>query len=178
MGGVDQDESVMDMNKRIVAVSAGAAVVAAIAIGGAAVASNGGADPDEVSLSSAEGKDASAAALKETGGGKANSVERDDEDNAVWEVEVTRKNGSTVDVRLDKDYKVVAVEGDGEADDEGKDDKDDAADEGKDDKDDVGDEGKDDKDDVGDDESEADDKEGPGAADDDSDVGDDNSDKD
>ena len=168
MGGVDQDESVMDMNKRVVAVSAGAVVMAAIAIGGTAVASNGGADPDEVSLSSAEGKDASAAALKETGGGKANSVEKDDEDNAVWEVEVTRKDGSTVDVRLDKDYKVVAVEGDGEADDEGKDDKDDVGD----------DEGKDDKDDVGDDESEADDKEGPGAADDDSDVGDDDSDKD
>lgn len=161
MEGVDEDESVMDMNKRIVAVSAGVAVVAAIAIGGAAVAS-GGADSDEVSLSSAEGKDASAAALKETGGGTANSVEKDNENNSVWEVEVTRKDGSTVDVRLDMDYKAVAVEGDGEADDEGKDDKDNADDEGKDDKD----------------NSEADDQEGPGAVDDDSDVGDDNSDKD
>lgn len=120
MDGGDQDESVMDMNKRLVAGASGAAVIAAIAIGGVAVASGSGSDSDEVSLSSAEGKDASTAALKETGGGKANSVEKDNENNSVWEVEVTKKDGSTVDVRLDKDFKVVAVEddGDNEADDQ------------------------------------------------------------
>ena len=45
--------------------------------------------------------------------GAASFVERDDENGATWEVEVT-KNGKTVDVRLDAAYKVVVVEGDSE----------------------------------------------------------------
>lgn len=32
----------------------------------------------------------------------------------MWEVEVTKPNGKTVDVRLDKDYGRVVVEGDSE----------------------------------------------------------------
>ena len=57
---------------------------------------------------------AKAAALRITKGGTANSVERDDENGATWEVEVTKRNGKTVDVRLDQSYKLVVVEGDGE----------------------------------------------------------------
>ena len=53
------------------------------------------------------------AALAKLGGGTANSVERDNENGATWEVEVT-KNGKTVDVRLDAAYKVIVVEGDSE----------------------------------------------------------------
>ena len=46
------------------------------------------------------------------GGSTANSqVERDNENGATWEVEVT-KNGKTVDVRLDAAYNVIVVEGD------------------------------------------------------------------
>jgi hypothetical protein len=41
-------------------------------------------------------------------------VERDSEDGATWEVEVTRADGRTVDVRLDGDYRLVVVEADGE----------------------------------------------------------------
>lgn len=55
---------------------------------------------------------AKAAALKVTNGGKANSVERDQENGATWEVEVTKPNGKTVDVRLDQNYERVVVEGD------------------------------------------------------------------
>ncbi len=58
-----------------------------------------------------------AAALSATDGGRANSVERDSENGAVWEVEVTRRDGSTVDVRLDGDLQVVVIEGDHEGDD-------------------------------------------------------------
>ena len=47
-------------------------------------------------------------------GGTANGVERDGENGATWEVEVTKPNGKTVDVRLDENYKVVVIEGDGE----------------------------------------------------------------
>ena len=41
-------------------------------------------------------------------------MERDGENGATWEVEITGKDGKTVDVRLDETYKVVVVEGDGE----------------------------------------------------------------
>jgi uncharacterized membrane protein YkoI len=57
---------------------------------------------------------ARAAALRITGGGKVNAVERDSEKGATYEVEVTRSDGSTVDVRLDASYKLVAVDGDSE----------------------------------------------------------------
>ena len=57
---------------------------------------------------------AKAAALDATGGGRANSVERDSEAGATWEVEVTKRDGSTVDVRLDASYRVVVIEGDSE----------------------------------------------------------------
>ena len=55
------------------------------------------------------------AALDITGGGTANSVERDTENGATWEVEVTKPDGNTVDVRLDEQYQLVVVEGDSEA---------------------------------------------------------------
>jgi hypothetical protein len=57
-------------------------------------------------------RDATAAALKITHGGTANSVERDTEDGATWEVEVTRPDGTTVDVRLDDRFELVVVDGD------------------------------------------------------------------
>ncbi|MDQ3609636.1 MAG: hypothetical protein M3459_12165 [Actinomycetota bacterium] len=56
---------------------------------------------------------ATAAALETTSGGRANSVERDSENGATWEVEVTKRDGSTVDVRLDDSFKLVVEEGDG-----------------------------------------------------------------
>ena len=48
-------------------------------------------------------------------GGHANSVERDSENGATWEVEVTKPDGNTVDVRLDQNYHLVVVEGDSES---------------------------------------------------------------
>ncbi len=56
--------------------------------------------------------EATAAALKITGGGQANSVEKDSENGATWEVEVTKPDGSTVDVRLDQNDQLVVVEDD------------------------------------------------------------------
>jgi len=58
-----------------------------------------------------------AAALRLLPGGTANSVERDNENGATWEVEVTKTNGKTVDVRLDAAYKLVVIEDDSEAND-------------------------------------------------------------
>jgi uncharacterized membrane protein YkoI len=111
---------------------AGTLVAAALGLGGTAIARASSA-PDEGqsgpnvqhesqdsakdSEGGATGSDADRAkeaALKETGGGHANAVERDNEDGATWEVEVTKKDGKTVDVRLDENYKTIVVESDSE----------------------------------------------------------------
>jgi hypothetical protein len=93
----------------------GGAVLALSAGGvGAAVAAGGGEDARE-QVSGPGADKAKAAALAEHPG-SANAVERDSENGATWEVEITGNDGKTVDVRLDENYKVVAVEGDGEND--------------------------------------------------------------
>ena len=79
---------------------------------GAAVASGGGEDAKE--QVSGPGADKARSAALAAHPGTANSVERDGENGATWEVEITGKDGKTVDVRLDETYKVVVVEGDGE----------------------------------------------------------------
>ena len=93
--------------------------VAALAAGtGTAVAVGGGdADRGDDGDRQATGSGADQrprAALAITKGGTANSVERDSENGATWEVEVTRPDGKTVDVRLDERYKLVVVESDSE----------------------------------------------------------------
>ena len=72
-------------------------------------------DDGDANVSGPQADHATSAALEATHGGKANSVERDSENGATWEVEVTRNDGSTVDVRLDETYQVVVIEGDSES---------------------------------------------------------------
>ncbi len=91
-----------------------AGVIAAASIAGGAVAVAGGSD-ENTSVTGADADRASASALAITGGGTANSVERDSENGAVWEVEVARPDGTTVDVRLDADLHLVVIERDSEA---------------------------------------------------------------
>lgn len=102
------------MRKRIIIVAVGAAATAAVASAGAAVAGDGddGAISHEYTHEQADA--ATKAALDATGGGTANSVETDSENGATYEVEVTKPDGQTVDVRLDESYAVVVIEGDGE----------------------------------------------------------------
>lgn len=88
-----------------------AALVAAVG-GGAAWAGAG--DSGEGTETGPGADRARAAALAHLGGGTANAVERDSEGGGVWEVEVTKSDGNTVDVRLSSDYKVVGVDGDSE----------------------------------------------------------------
>jgi uncharacterized membrane protein YkoI len=91
----------------------GGAVLALSAGGvGAAVAAGGGEDAKE--QVSGPGADKARAAALAAHPGTANAVERDSENSATWEVEITGNDGKTVDVRLDENYKVVAIEGDGE----------------------------------------------------------------
>ena len=91
-------------------VGAGSVAIAlAVAGGGVALA---GAGDDEATVTGPQADAATAAALEATGGGRANAVERDSENGATWEVEVTKPDGTTVDVRLDERYRVVVIEGD------------------------------------------------------------------
>ena len=100
------------MLKEKTTLAVGAAVLA-VAAGGGAYAYAGGSD-DEGNATGPAANKARAAALAHLGGGEVNAVERDNEKGATWEVEVTRTDGSTVDVRLDADYGVIAVDRDHE----------------------------------------------------------------
>jgi hypothetical protein len=105
------------MKRRPIVIVAAIAGVAALALGGVAIAGAQGVGPfgdDEAQLSGPSADRAKAAALEITGGGKANAVERDSEKGATYEVEVTKPNGKTVDVYLDASYSLVSVEGDSE----------------------------------------------------------------
>ena len=116
MGLEVTSSEVLDVKRRsMVIVCAG--IVAAAALAGGTVAYASGSD-DTPSVQGPDADRAVAAALAAVGG-RANSVERDGEDGATWEVEVTRSDGTTVDVRLDAGFKVVVVEGDSEAHDSG-----------------------------------------------------------
>ena len=100
---------------------AAVAAVAAIGVGGAAIAGasgsgdDGSEGPDQAITGGALDK-ASAAALDHTGGGQVSDTEVGDEES-YYEIEVTRDDGSQVDVQLDRGFHVVGDEAD-EADDE------------------------------------------------------------
>lgn len=104
------------MRRKTVVLAAGT-FAAAIAAGGIAVAAGG--DDGDASVTGPEANAATRAALEATHGGTANAVERDSENGATWEVEVTEPDGDTVDVRLDEHYRVVVIEGDSESPDDG-----------------------------------------------------------
>ncbi|HKQ58638.1 MAG TPA: PepSY domain-containing protein [Candidatus Eisenbacteria bacterium] len=58
---------------------------------------------------------AAAAAVAAAGGGTVTSVDRDRERGAVWEVEVTKADGTRVDVLLDAAFKAIDVSPEREA---------------------------------------------------------------
>ena len=93
------------------------AAVAVLAVGGTAIAGAAGGGDDDATDRAISGQAldrASAAALAETGGGEVTETEVGDEEGA-YEVEVTRADGSQVDVHLNKDFKVLgsAADNDG-----------------------------------------------------------------
>jgi uncharacterized membrane protein YkoI len=99
------------MRKRTKITVAGLAALA-VAAGGVGVAVAGGDDTEAPITGSALDK-ASAAALEHAGGGRVSETAGGDEES-YYEVEVTRDDGSQVDVQLDRGFDVVG----GEADDE------------------------------------------------------------
>lgn len=61
----------------------------------------------EESLSGPDARRASAAALRSTGGGTVKEVERGDDGNSVYEVEVRRPDGTIAEVQLDAAFAVI-----------------------------------------------------------------------
>jgi hypothetical protein len=105
------------MTKRRKIVIVGGSVLA-LGVGAAGVAVATGGGDSEQPIDSASLDEASAAALEHTGGGTVSETEVGDEES-YYEVEVTRTDGSQVDVQLDKSFNVVGSEGDGSGEDEG-----------------------------------------------------------
>jgi uncharacterized membrane protein YkoI len=102
------------MNQKMKRIVIAVAAVAALGAGGAAIATAaGGGDDNEAdrAISGAALDRASRAALAHTGGGKVAETEVGDEES-YYEVEVTRDDGSQVDVQLDRGFQVVGAEGD------------------------------------------------------------------
>ncbi|MGH3456963.1 hypothetical protein [Aeromicrobium sp.] len=100
------------MKKRMIIAGFGATAVLVVSAAGIAYASSD--DDGEGTVTGSQADKASAAALELTKGGTANAVERDSENGATWEVEITKTDGKTVDVRLDENYELVVIEGDRE----------------------------------------------------------------
>jgi len=88
---------------------AGVVLVTAGAGGAAAVQAGSG---DDAVATGAQADRAGAAAVRIAGGGSAASVERDAEGRRVWEVEVTKADGSTLEIDLDAALEQVAAEAD------------------------------------------------------------------
>lgn len=104
------------MGSKMKKVVLGVLALAALALGGAAIAGATGGDDDgsERAITGNALDRASAAALQETGGGKVTGTEAGDEEGA-YEVEVTRSDGSQVDVHLDERFNVLNQVGDGDS---------------------------------------------------------------
>jgi hypothetical protein len=91
----------------------GGALTLALVGGGTGVAAAAGGGDAETPITGRALAAASAAALAHAGGGRITETEAGDEDGA-YEVEVTREDGSQVDVHLDRDFHVLGAKTDRE----------------------------------------------------------------
>jgi uncharacterized membrane protein YkoI len=93
------------------------AAVAALAAGGAAIAgaAGGGDDGNGTPITGSALDRAKAVALQQTGGGQVSGTELRDEEG-YYEVEVTKSDGSQVDVHLDRGFNVIDSSADGGSD--------------------------------------------------------------
>jgi hypothetical protein len=99
----------MNINRKVLAI--GAAVVA-LAAGGVGIAyAVGGGDSDE-QVTGPDADKAKAAALDAVGGGTVTSVERADDNNGAFEVEVKRDDGSTVEVAVSAQEEPLGTQAD------------------------------------------------------------------
>ncbi len=108
------------MDRRIKRWVLAAAAVAALGVGGTALASGVGSDDNGGTRDDGAGKPitgtaldkASAIAIDHVGGGRVTGTEFQDEEG-YYEIEVTLGDGSQVDVHLDSHFNVLDASGDG-----------------------------------------------------------------
>ncbi len=107
------------MNSRTKKLILAGAAIAALGVGGTALAGsvgddNGGAGDDGPGrpVTGAALDRASAIAIDKVGGGRVTGSELQDEEG-YYEIEVTRDDGSQVDVHLDSHFNVLNAKGDG-----------------------------------------------------------------
>jgi len=105
------------MKKRTKAVIVGASALA-LAAGGAGVAVATGGGDDSRPITGKALAEASAAALNATGGGAVTETEVGDEESH-YQVEVSKADGSQVDVQLDRGFHTVGQSADKESQDPG-----------------------------------------------------------
>jgi Peptidase propeptide and YPEB domain len=99
------------MNRTLALIVALVLALGALSAGIATAAGLGGSDDAEQPITGAALNQARAAALAETGGGRVTDTEVGDEES-YYEVEVTRTDGSQVDVQLDRSFNVVGASAD------------------------------------------------------------------
>jgi len=85
-----------------------AATIAGAAAAGSGIAAAGGGNDSEAPITGSAASRATAAALQHTGGGRVTGTEVGDEES-YYEVEVTRDDGTEVDVQLDEGFTVVGA---------------------------------------------------------------------
>src|SRR5712671_3483299 len=100
------------MKMRTKVVMAGASALALAASGAGIAGATGGDSSHPITGKALE--EASADALKATGGGQVTETEVGDEESH-YQVEVTKADGSQIDVQLDRGFRVVGQSGDGES---------------------------------------------------------------
>jgi uncharacterized membrane protein YkoI len=100
------------MNRRKLVASAAAAAILALGAGAGIAYANGG-DSSEQATGPNTGK-AKSAALDQTNGGRVTGTEIGDEEG-YYEIEVTREDGSQVDVHLDRGLNVIGTLADHES---------------------------------------------------------------
>jgi uncharacterized membrane protein YkoI len=106
------------MKDKLKSAAGAAVVVAALGLGGTAIATASGSASDDnekdTPITGQALQRATTVALHATGGGKVTDSEVGDEEGA-YEVEVTRADASQVDVHLDKAFNVIDQSSDGHA---------------------------------------------------------------
>jgi hypothetical protein len=101
------------MNSKKVIAGAAAAAILALGAGGGGIAYAGGGDASEQHTGPGIEK-AKSAALDHTNGGRVSGTEIGDEEG-FYEIEVTKGDGSQVDVHLDRDFNVLSTLADHES---------------------------------------------------------------
>lgn len=99
------------MQRRMKIIIGASALAAAAALGTGVAIAGSDDDATERPISGEARHKAEAAALEYTHGGRVTGTEEGDEES-LYEVEVTKADGSQVDVQLDKDFKVVGSKAD------------------------------------------------------------------